>query len=182
MLHGNGGQASDRRYAIPCFPTNDAVYILEYPGYGQRKGKTSRKSIDTAAQHAYTSLLVRYPNTPVCIVSESIGSGPACSLAASKTPPAKLVLIVPFDKLCNVAERHYPILPTSCLLSGYWDNLTSLRHYHGPLDIFAAENDSLIPYQHALALKQVAPQANFQLIPGGHNDWSLREKVTISAP
>src|SRR5512133_2108425 len=36
MLHGNAGQASDRSYALPSFSPEDSVYILEYPGYGNR--------------------------------------------------------------------------------------------------------------------------------------------------
>src|SRR6185436_11768513 len=34
LLHGNGGQAADRVYALDRFSERDAVYILEYPGYG----------------------------------------------------------------------------------------------------------------------------------------------------
>jgi hypothetical protein len=38
LLHGNGGQAADRRYALPAFSEGDAVFILEYPGYGSVPG------------------------------------------------------------------------------------------------------------------------------------------------
>src|SRR4051812_1000202 len=34
MLHGNGGQASDRAYTLYSFDQRDSVFILEYPGYG----------------------------------------------------------------------------------------------------------------------------------------------------
>jgi uncharacterized protein len=44
FIHGNGGEASDRTYALPCFSPEDTIYILEYPGYGHRKGTTSRRS------------------------------------------------------------------------------------------------------------------------------------------
>jgi len=50
LLHGNAGQASDRAYAIPSFSTEDSVYILEYPGYGNRKGKPSKESFKRAAK------------------------------------------------------------------------------------------------------------------------------------
>ncbi|HYG36232.1 MAG TPA: alpha/beta hydrolase, partial [Clostridia bacterium] len=86
MLHGNGGQAADRVYAIPCFSDRDSVFILEYPGYGTRKGKPSRVSINAAAEEAYLLLRKAYPKTPVCVLGESIGSGPASWLATQPQP------------------------------------------------------------------------------------------------
>jgi hypothetical protein len=38
LREGKFTQASDRLYAIPSFSDQDSVYILEYPGYGSRKG------------------------------------------------------------------------------------------------------------------------------------------------
>jgi hypothetical protein len=37
MLHGNGGQAADRIYAIPSFSSEDSVFILEYLRGGARR-------------------------------------------------------------------------------------------------------------------------------------------------
>src|SRR5262245_10333679 len=82
MLHGNAGQASDRVYALPAFSERDSVFILEYPGYGVRQGKPSKSAFDSAAAGAYKLLRQKFPNRPVCVVGESIGSGPACTLAA----------------------------------------------------------------------------------------------------
>jgi hypothetical protein len=51
MLHGNGGQAADRQYAMFAFDPADSVYILEYPGYGQRAatgGRTAATSRSAA--------------------------------------------------------------------------------------------------------------------------------------
>lgn len=53
MLHGNGGQAAHRDYILSCVPDADAVFVLEYPGYGVRPGAPSRHSIDDAALMAY---------------------------------------------------------------------------------------------------------------------------------
>ncbi len=98
MLHGNAGQAADRVYALGAFSPRDSVFIMEYPGYGQRAGKPSRSSLDAAAREAYEALRARFKETPVCVVAESIGSGPAATLGALKQPPDKLVFIVPFDR------------------------------------------------------------------------------------
>src|ERR1017187_5811336 len=83
MFHGNAGQASNRAYAIPSFPAEDSVFILEYPGYGNRAGAPSAAAFNQAAREAYLFLRESYPNIPVCIVGESIGSGRRTSWCSS---------------------------------------------------------------------------------------------------
>lgn len=182
FLHGNGGQAIHRRYALPSFSPQDSVFILEYPGYGLRAGQPSLATFNAAAQQAYAELRRRFPATPVCVAAESIGSGPACYLAGGEQPPAKLVLVVPFDLLSSVAGEHFPFLPTRLLLRDNWDNVTALARYGGPLEIFGAADDTVIPIAHARALAASRPQAVFHEIRGGHNDWSRFGEVRIRFP
>lgn len=179
MLHGNGGQASDRVYALPSFSNHDSIFILEYPGYGLRPGPPSQSSINAAVQEAYQALRVRFPDLPLCVVGESIGSGPAALLAKDQKPPDKIVLIVPFDILTRVAAHHFPILPVSLLLRDNWNNLESLKGFKGELEIFGARDDAIIPIRHAKALAESLPSALFHQIPGGHNDWPATGQVRI---
>lgn len=182
MLHGNGGQASHRTYAIPCFSERDSVFILEYPGYGARDGKPSRASFDAAATEAHLLLRKTFPNIPICVAGESIGSGPACTLATQSQPPNKIVLVVPFDNLTSVAAEHVSFLPVSWILEAKWDNTHSLSSYKGPVEIFGAEQDTVIPIDHAKKLAAAIPSAQFHSIPGGHNDWSRQSQVKIRNP
>jgi pimeloyl-ACP methyl ester carboxylesterase len=179
MLHGNGGQAADRAYALPCFSTNDSVFVMEYPGYGRRKGAPSKGSFDAAAVEAYISLSHAFPETPICVVGESIGSGPACMLANQSPPPDKIVLVVPFDTLKSVASEHFPILPVGLILGASWDNIRSLRSYKGPVEVFGAMQDTIIPVAHAKKLAESVPSAVFHTIEGGHNEWSQAGRVQI---
>jgi hypothetical protein len=182
MLHGNGGQAAMRSYALPCFSEADSVFILEYPGYGNRKGTPSKKAFDQAASEAYQLLRSTYTNIPVCVVGESIGSGPASALASQTPPPDKLVLAVPYDRFSLVAKDHFPSWLVWLLLSTDWDNAAALAHYKGPVEIFGATDDTVIPVGHAQALATAVPTAKFTLIEGGHNDWSRQNKVRIRNP
>jgi uncharacterized protein len=59
---------------------------------------------------------------------------------------------------------------------GTWDNVEALRGYPGPVDIFGAERDEVIPIEHARALAQSVPQAKFHAIPGGHG-WANERDV-----
>lgn len=182
MLHGNGGQAAHRTYALPCFSDKDSVYILEYPGYGLRLGEPSKASINQAAEEAYVELRRRFPEIPICVASESLGSGPACHLASLPKPPAKLVMIVPFDLMDKVAAAHFPKWLVSMLLSDKWDNIQSLTAYSGPIEIFGATHDTVIPISHAKNLAASKAQSIFHEIAGGHNDWSDDTKVQIRNP
>jgi len=182
MLHGNGGQAADRAYAIPCFSPRDSVYVLEYPGYGVRAGKPSKTSFDTAAIEGYQLLRKTFPQTPICVAGESIGSGPSSILAGQFPPPDKIVLVVPFDKLTAVAADHFPHLPVGLILGRTWDNSRALSAYKGPIEIFGAKEDRIIPVNHAQALAASLPSAKFHLIEEGHNDWSKEGRVEIRNP
>lgn len=136
-------------------------------------------SINRAATHAYEALRLKFPHIPVCIAGESIGSGPASFLAMNPHPPDKIVLILPFDTLSNVAAAHYPNLPVRLLLRDSWNNIASLRDYNGPLEIIGARADTIIPMQHAKDLAASKPSAIFHEIEGGHNDWADGLKVKI---
>jgi surfactin synthase thioesterase subunit len=179
MMHGNAGQAADRDYVLRRMSEQDSLYVLEYPGYGARPGSPSQESFNKAASEAYQLLRSRNASSSVCVLGESIGSGPACSLAMEKIPPDKIVLVVPFDSLAKVGATHFPFLPVRLLVRDAWDNVESLKHYSGPVEIFAAENDNIIPIRHARALARQFPTAQLTPIPGGHNDWSQHDEVRI---
>lgn len=180
LFHGNGGQAAHRDYVLDHLPAGDSLYVLEYPGYGARAGSPSRASIDAAASEAFRRLQRRHPTVPVCVIGESLGSGPACALSREPVPPAKMVLITPFDTLARVAAGRFFFLPAGLLLRDRWDNCAALNAYAGPVDIFAAKHDAVIPIAHARSLAAAAPRARFIQIACGHNDWSSSGGVRIS--
>ncbi|HEY4246780.1 MAG TPA: hypothetical protein VGM64_07985 [Lacunisphaera sp.] len=182
MLHGNGGQAADRAYALPSFSAQDSIFIMEYPGYGARDGEPSQAAFNGAATEAYNLLRKKFPTTPVCVVGESIGTGPASTLAAQAQPPDKIVLVVPFDTLKSVAADHFPFLPVGLILGDSCDNVQALSSYKGPVEIFGAEEDTIIPIKHAEQLSRSLPSAKFHRIPGGHNEWWTDERVEIRNP
>ena len=97
-------------------------------------------------------------------------------------PPSKIVLIVPFDILENVAHELFPALPETMKIRDNWNNIKSLKSYQGPIEIFGAKTDSVIRIAHARALAASKPSAIFHEIDGGHNEWSKDSKVKIKFP
>lgn len=179
MMHGNAGKAADRGYVLSHLSEHDSFYVLEYPGYGLRAGHPSRESMNQAAAEAYRLLRASHPGLPICVLGESIGSGPASALALEKVAPDKIALVVPFDNLASVAAEHMRFLPVRLLLRDRWNNVESLRHYSGPVEIFGATGDGIIPVEHAKALARQVPSAHFTEIPGGHNDWASQSQVQL---
>ena len=180
LLHGNGGQAIDRVYALPSFGKDDDVFILEYPGYGGRKGSPSKDSFNVAAKEAYSYLRKTYPNVEVNIFGESMGSGPSCYLATLPTPPNRLVLVVPFDRLVDVANEKMPFLPIRLMLFDRWDNIEALAAYHGRVDIYGATRDVVIPIRHARHLADAISGSHFHEMKCGHNEWADTNDIDLS--
>ena len=179
MLHGNAGQAEHRDYILPLLGPAASLYVLEYPGFGLRPGKPSRESINAAAFEAFHYLRTQNPGTSIGVIGESIGSGPACELARANMPPDKIVLLTPFDSLANVAATHFRMLPIGLILRDRWDNVDALRDYRGPVEIYAALEDTVIPFERAKALADQHPGARFHSLLGGHNDWIRQNTVHI---
>lgn len=182
LLHGNAGQAADRGYALPRFAPGDTVYIMEYPGFGQRPGKPSRTNFDAAAEAAYLLLRKTHPTLPVCVAGESIGTGPASHLGSLAQPPDKIVLLTPFARLAEVARGHVPSLLVTIALKSDWDNIASLAKYRGPVEIYGAQVDVIIPVTQAKALAAAVPGSKITIIEGGHNDWAQHPRVVIAYP
>jgi len=181
IMQGNGGQAGHRGY-FKRVPPDESLYILEYPGYGRREGPMTRDSVNAAATAAYHELRRRFPGISVGVVGESFGSGPGTLLARDATPPDRFVLFVPLARFDLVMSRFVPLLPIRLLLKDNWDNVASLRDYRGPVTIYAAERDAVIPREHTLMLARSVPQARLIWVPAGHNDCGENEIARLSPP
>jgi uncharacterized protein len=172
VFHGNAGQASNRGYIVACLPKTDSVYVMEYPGYGDRDGSPSMPSINLAAAQAYEILKRSHPSSRIGVFGESLGSGPASFICSLPDPPDRIVLAVPFDNLLSVAKDHFRFLPVSILMRDKWDNVSALANYSGRIDIFGAAYDTIIPVHHARNLADKLPSAKYFELKCEHNGWS----------
>ncbi len=145
ILHGNAGSAVARDYlADPlqaAWPLD--VFILEYPGYADRPGKPSQSTLLAAADEA-AELLADRP--PLFLIGESLGTGPAAYLAGRLgARVAGVLLLVPYNRLADVAAGHYPWLPVRWLLRDPFPADEWLATYPGPVGFLIAERDQVIP-------------------------------------
>ena len=126
------------------------VYILEYPGYEDRPGPPTEKSMFAAAADGFEMLPT---NQPIYLVGQSLGSGVASYLAGTYTNRiAGVVLISPFDSITSVAQHRYPALPVVLMLTDRFPSADYLRNYHGKVAITVDGQDTVVPEKFGLRL------------------------------
>lgn len=119
------------------------VFIVEYPGYADRPGSPSQRSLYRAADEAFQLVAT---NGPVYLVGESLGTGVAAYLAGTYPDQvAGMVLFAPYNRLADVGQYHMPIFPVHLLLVDPFPSEDYLRHYHGPVAMLVAGEDQVIP-------------------------------------
>jgi len=152
IVYGNAS------FAIGCADYADAlqsvapldVFILEYPGYGDRPGAPSETSFFRAADQ---TLPLLGTNLPVYLIGESLGSGVASYLAG--TYPGRFagaLLLSPYNRLSTVAQNAMPIFPVRLLLLDRFPSEDYLRHYHGPVGFVVDGQDTVVPAKFGIRL------------------------------
>ena len=131
LVYGNGSCATGCAHYVDVIQEVAAfdVFILEYPGYADRPGSPSQKSLLRSANEAFQLLAT---NGPVYLVGESLGTGVAAYLAGKY--PDKItgvVLLAPYNRLTDVAQEHMPLLPVHLMLVDRFPSEDYLRNYHG---------------------------------------------------
>jgi len=147
ITHGNAGCAVERNEYTIAIRQAAALdmFILEYPGYGDRPGSPSEHSLFAAADEAFHLLAT---NGPVYLLGESLGTGVAAHLAGTfTTNVAGMMLITPYNKLTDVAQYHMPVVPVPWLLRDRFPSEDSLRRYHGPMVMLLTTRDEVVPYK-----------------------------------
>jgi pimeloyl-ACP methyl ester carboxylesterase len=153
ILYGNGGTATGAGARYVEDLQNAAafdIFILEYPGYEDRPGSPSQKSLFAAADEAHSLLPT---NRPVYLLGESLGSGVASYLAGTYSDKiAGVILISPFNSLTDVAQYHYPVLPVRWLLTDRFPSEKYLQNYRGKLGMLVDGRDTVVPKKFSLRL------------------------------
>ena len=170
ILYGNGSCAVNcAHYAddIQSVAPLD-VFILEYPGYGDRPGTPTQDSLTQAAEIGLGMLPT---NKPVYLVGESLGTGVAAHLACAWPDKiAGVMLLSPFDSLTDVAQYHMPIFPVHLILMDRFTSEDDLRRYHGPVGVMLDGHDQVVPEKFGLRLynNYAGPKQLWEFPQGGH--------------
>lgn len=170
ITYGNGSTATGCAHFADDIQKVAAmdVYILEYPGYEDRPGPPTEKSLFAAAAEALNLIPT---NKPVYLIGESLGSGVACYLAGTFTNRiAGMVLLSPFTSVADVGQHRYPFLPVSLLCVDNFPSDKYLQHYHGKVGISVDGKDVVVPEKFGLRLYNGydGPKKLWEYPDGGH--------------
>ena len=176
IVHGNAGSAIDRLDFVDglqgAAPFH--VYVLEYPGYGERDGSPSQESIlRTAAE----GLELLTNAGPVFVLGESLGTGVAAWLAGAYPNAINgVMLFCPYNNMTAVAQHHMSIFPVRWILRDRYPSEEWLKNYRGPIGFVLVTDDVVVParFGHQLYSAYFGPKKLWQLDDCGHNDACLR--------
>ena len=167
-FHGNGGNAADRSGLGEVLNrAGYSVVLAEYRGYGGNPGSPGEEAIaaDAAAMLAWTQ--ARFPDRPLVLWGESLGSGIVTRLAENRPGIAAVVLESPFTSVADLAREMYRVLPTDLLLRHRFESLARLPGVNAPVLVVASERDRITPAEHARRMADGAPDARLVMLPGG---------------
>lgn len=170
FTHGNGELIGVWPRPLSSFrELGLSVLIVEYPGYGRSPGRPSQSTIMETMIAAHDWLVARadVDETRIVAMGRSLGSGPACGLAAIR-PVAALILQSPFKSVTAMArERFY--LPTF-LVRDRFENDEILKSYDGPVLVLHGKHDRVVPYSHGAALASLTARGQLISQDCAHND------------
>jgi fermentation-respiration switch protein FrsA (DUF1100 family) len=151
------------------------IAALNYRGAGGMPGKPSQTKLTADAAALYDALdrLIGQPVPPIrrVLFGTSLGAALAVQLA-TRRPVRGLVLETPFNRLCEVAEFHYPMFP-ACLLLPYerWASADLIGQADAPVLILHGEVDEIIPLSQGRALFAAAREPKRLIVyPGAHHN------------
>lgn len=168
--HGNGEVTDYWVTALEGFRQRGiGVLLVEYPGYGRSTGTPSEVSIRTAMDAAYDRIAAdpRVDRARIFGFGQSLGGGAICLLARDR-PLRALILESTFPSLNLFATRHWA---PPFLLRDHLDNLTTLKHFVGPVLVIHGREDQLIPWKQGRRLAEAAAHSTFKLYECGHGCW-----------
>jgi fermentation-respiration switch protein FrsA (DUF1100 family) len=174
--HGNGEHiafnaelAAQLRDALQA-----SVFLFDYRGYGQSKGRPCEAGCiadGRAAQRWLANHMAIKPQD-VILMGRSLGGAVAIALASQEGSQA-LVVETSFSTMPDVAASLYPWLPVRWVMDNRYDSLSRIKQYTGPYFQSHGTADTLVPINLARLLFDVAPSTHKKWLEFpdlGHND------------
>ena len=176
FCHGNGGNISDRLPYIEIFHGLDlSVFIFDYRGYGQSRGKPSEQGtyLDAEAAWDYLTRQRSIPEAHIVVLGKSLGGAIAARLAMGHGP-AGLILQSAFTSVPDMASTLYPFLPARLLARYGYTTGDYVRRLSCPILVIHSSEDEIVPYSHGRRLYEMANEPKeFLEIRGDHNGGAI---------
>ena len=156
------------------------VIGVEYPGYGIYKGNCTEERL---YEDAYTvfSFLTSTGIEPADIIvfGRSIGSGPACFLAA-EVRPAALLLMSAYTSI-RAAVKFIAGSIAQYLIKERFRNIIHIKKVTCPVFLLHGQRDSMIPFEHSQDLRDNCAGPCSLILPVNmdHNEFDFFEDLSL---
>ncbi|RAI43505.1 alpha/beta hydrolase [Rhodoplanes roseus] len=171
-LHGNGGALRHRARRFAALARDGfGLLAVSYRGFGGSTGSPTETGLLADADAAYAFLTARYGAGRIVVYGESLGTGVAVALAASR-PVARVILMAPYTSTADVARLAYPFVPIGMLMKDQYRSDQRAAAVAAPTLILHGTADTVIPIAFGEQLYALlhAPK-RFVRFPGGaHED------------
>jgi fermentation-respiration switch protein FrsA (DUF1100 family) len=176
FCHGNAGNISHRLDSVRLFhDLGLTVFIFDYRGYGQSRGRISENGTYRDALAAWRCLVEQedVAADEITIFGRSLGGAVAVELA-TRVAPRALIVESTFNSAVELGARAYPWLPVRLLARIRYDSQDRIRDVRCPKLFVHSPADELVPFGLGRRLFRLAgPPKEFLRIRGGHNDGFL---------
>jgi fermentation-respiration switch protein FrsA (DUF1100 family) len=171
-FQGNGGGLNLRAERFKKLTADGTGLVaLNYRGYGGSEGSPSEAGIILDAMAAYDFAAGRYGADRIVLWGESLGTGVAVALAASR-PVARVVLESPYSSIADVAASVYWFVPVRLLLKDTFRSDERIAKVTAPVLVVHGERDNIVRIGFGERLYELirAPKQFIRLPNAGHND------------
>ena len=182
ILHGNGENLGTMAFGglFETFEELDVSFLaLDYPGYGQSQGRSSRASAVAATTAALEWMGQKNPDAKIVLWGWSLGAAVALQAAPEAPRLDGLALFSPWSSLAAVAQEHFPAWLVRLGLLERYNSLAAAGRIHCPTLVIHGRLDRIIPAHHgAEVASRLTARHRFQEIPeAGHNDLLAHPRV-----
>jgi fermentation-respiration switch protein FrsA (DUF1100 family) len=172
ICHGNGGNISHRLgLCAALLETGASVFVFDYRGYGQSRGRPGEEGTYRDAQAAHQWLRQKgFHGAHIIAFGESLGGGVVSELALRETLGG-VVLQSTFTSVPDIGQELFPWLPVRWISTIKYDTLSKLPRLRIPVLVMHSREDDLARFQHAEKNFAAASEPKlFCELRGAHND------------
>jgi fermentation-respiration switch protein FrsA (DUF1100 family) len=174
--HGNGEHVGDQVNVVLRLQAtlSASVFVYDYRGYGQSKGRPTEAGLITDGLAAQQCLAERVGMLPqdLVLMGRSLGGGVSIAVAAERGARAVIVEAT-FSRMIDAARYNYPWLPVRLFMRDRYDSISRLGKYNGPFFQSHGSLDEVVPIQLARRLFDSAPTRQkqfYEIVGARHNE------------
>jgi len=177
FFHGNAGNISHRRDSIELFNRLGlSVFIIDYRGYGNSKGKPDEQGLykDASAAWSYLTEEKGFADNQILIFGRSLGGAVAAGLA-SRVQAGGLILESTLSSAGDFARSVFPVLSRLVSIRYNFNTVENVKQVNYPVLVLHSPDDEIMPFHLGEKVFQSAHEPKrFVRMQGGHNNGFLQ--------